>query len=84
MLYLFDTLLSIEGKRTHGIKDVAILIYIFHPLFIILVRGFAKVTGLTWLIGDNSFMHYMVVLGLTTVFSYFSAKLINIQRRRNK
>jgi len=77
-------LLSIEGKRIGNIKNVALLIYLFHPLFIILVRGFAKITGLTWLIVDNSFIHYMVVLISTTIFSYFSTKIINRRRRINK
>lgn len=84
MLYLFNTLLFVEGKRNRGIKNVAILIYIFHPLFIILVRGFAKITEFTWLIVDNSFMHYVVVLVSTTVFSYLSIKIISIQRRVKK
>ena len=84
MLYLFHILLSIEGKRIGDIKNVALFIYIFHPLFIILVRGFAKIIGLTWLIVDNSFIHYMMVLISTTIFSYFSTKIINRRRRINK
>lgn len=59
-------------------------LYHFHPFFIILVRGFAKVIGLTWLIVDNSFIHYMMVLISTTIFSYFSTKIINRRRRINK
>lgn len=59
MYFLFSALLedcSGEQKKTFP-KDLPLFIYLLHPLFIILVRGEAKVTKLSFFV-DNSLAHY--------------------------
>ncbi len=58
---LFCLLLSAKAKTPVWARGVSMLIYILHPLVIILVRGAAKAAGLTALFVENSFVHYLTV-----------------------
>lgn len=77
MYFLFQILIfeskhySIPGNTE--IRKTSMLIYVFHPLFIILIRGFAKLTNLTTLLVTNQFIHFIAVTVSTTIFSYFIA-----------
>ena len=63
MYFLFCILLDVKGpdpmKRLPG--DLPLLVYLLHPLFLILVRGFAGVTGLT-VFTENSVVHFLALL----------------------
>ncbi len=90
MYFLFCALL--DGKlpdiSRHFPKNLSLLIYLLHPLFIILVRGASKLTG--WkLLTDNSLIHYLAVAASTFLFSWalllFSGKIRSkIKSRRQK
>ncbi|RNB82196.1 serine racemase VanT catalytic subunit [Brevibacillus panacihumi] len=63
MFFLFHWLLLWGGRSNAAWRSASMWIYIIHPLCIILVRGLAKVTNLSWLLVENSLVHYgMVVL----------------------
>ena len=61
MFFLFSALIYLQGHRSSALRTSALIIYIIHPMMIIVVRGFAKTVGLQALLIDNSFAHYLVV-----------------------
>jgi len=75
MFFLFQLLLLRKGKTRPILRDVTMWIYILHPIFIIAVRGAAKLTGLASLLVDNSVIHYIAVCLLSITFSLIIAKL---------
>ena len=76
MYFLFSALLDTcteERPKTFH-KDLPLLIYLLHPLFIILVRGGAKLTKLSVFV-DNSLAHYLAVALSTLACALLLAKL---------
>lgn len=65
MFFLFQFTLASKRKASPALRDISMWIYILHPLFIIGVRGAAKITGLTGLLIENSMGHYLAVCLLT-------------------
>ncbi|MCM1127681.1 MAG: acyltransferase family protein [Lachnospiraceae bacterium] len=61
MYFLFLLLLCLPGKNSPFLRKVTLLVYLLHPLVIILVRGFAKVTRLSAYLVENSLLHYLAV-----------------------
>lgn len=61
MFFLFQLLLLWKGKGNKNIRTMSMIIYVVHPLGIILVRGSAKVTELHDLLIENSIIHYIAV-----------------------
>lgn len=75
MYFLFSLLLSYRGKRLVNIRTLSLLIYIIHPLIIIIIRLFAKLLNIQKIIIGNSMVYYF----LTCIFSIiFSVVAINI------
>lgn len=83
MYFLFCALLEdcTEERQKTFPKDLPLFIYLLHPLFIILVRGGAKVTTLTFFV-DNSLAHYMAVVVSTLAGALILAKLLAMLPRR--
>lgn len=69
LIFLFRILLSIKGKSQKTLRDISMLVYIIHPLCIILVRGSAKVLSLEIYLIENSLIHFIVVTVVTIVVS---------------
>lgn len=71
MYFLFRTILDMQRKAAAWTdigtrhKNLSMLIYIIHPLMIIVIRGIAKFTGLERLLVDNSIVHYIGVCALS-------------------
>lgn len=65
MYFLFQLLLRIPGKAPGWIRNSSMLLYIFHPAMIVLLRGFAKITGFTSLLIENTFVQYLAVCTLS-------------------
>lgn len=61
MYFLFLLLLCLPGKNSPFLRKVTLLVYLLHPLVIILVRGFAKMTRLSTYLAENSLLHYLAV-----------------------
>lgn len=69
MFFLFHLLLCLPGKGSRSLRRVTLLIYLLHPLVIILVRGFAKLTHLSAYLVENSLIHYVTVCILSFVMA---------------
>lgn len=53
---------------------IATIIYIIHPMFIIVVRGIAKITQMQNVMIDNSIIHYLLVVISSLIFSIILEK----------
>ena len=60
MYFLFQLLLNISGRVPAWIRGGSMMLYIIHPAVIIVVRGIAKVTRLTKILVDNTFIQYIL------------------------
>lgn len=69
MYFLFSLLLAVPGKSGRSLSNFAMLIYVLHPIMIILVRGGARVLGLWEIFVDNSLGHYLAVCAASIVSS---------------
>ncbi|MDE7323519.1 MAG: serine racemase VanT catalytic subunit [Lachnospiraceae bacterium] len=75
MYFLFQALLHFRGKRHVWMRDVSLLIYIIHPMMIVLIRLAAKVLHMQTLLVDNSVVHFLAVVAASVSFSVAAAAL---------
>lgn len=76
MYFLFQLLLFWKGKNRPALRKLSLYVYVIHPLCIVLIRGVAKVTGLTGLLVENSLVHFTLVTVLSFVLSVIVMKVI--------
>ncbi|WP_409176986.1 serine racemase VanT catalytic subunit [Brevibacillus fortis] len=76
MYFLFQLLLFWKGRNRPNLRKLSLYVYVLHPLCIVLIRGAAKVTGLTQLLVENSLVHFMLVTVLSFVLSVIVMKVI--------
>ena len=63
--FLFICLLAARGPSLPFLRECSMLIYVLHPMMIVLVRGAAKALRLQkWLV-ENSLMHFAAVAALS-------------------
>lgn len=65
MYFLFRSILFFRGKRPQYLKTVSLLVYIIHPMMIVLLRLAARLVHLQSVLIDNSMVHYLVVCALS-------------------
>ncbi|MDE6232809.1 MAG: amino-acid racemase, partial [Lachnospiraceae bacterium] len=70
MYFLFQLLLGVSGKAPAWIRGGSMMLYIIHPAVIIVVRGIAKVTRLTKILVDNTFIQYISVCVLSLAAAF--------------
>lgn len=84
MYFLFLFLLCLPGINSPFLRRITLLIYLLHPLVIILIRGFAKVTHLSAYLVDNSLLHYLTVcagsLAIAFFLTFVQDKILHRQR----
>lgn len=81
MVFLFQSLLFWNGRGSRILRNLSMMIYLIHPLIIVLIRGFSKVTSLQRLLIDNSVVHFLAV----ALCSFIAAMAIaSALRRKNK
>lgn len=69
MYYLFQTLLLYKGKRLVRIRTMSLIIYLIHPLMIVIIRMLAKLLHLQSLLIDNSIINYIMICAASILFS---------------
>lgn len=80
MYFLFRLLLLVPGKAPGGARDISMIVYIIHPLVLIVLRGFARAAGLGALLIENAFVQFAAV----TAASFVLAWLIETLNQRVK
>lgn len=61
MYFLFSLLLTVSGKTGRSLSNFSMMIYVLHPIMIILIRGGARALGLWEIFVENSVGHYIAV-----------------------
>lgn len=67
--FLIAWLRALPLPAAPGLRRWSLAVYVVHPLCVVLIRGGAKAVGLTWLLVDNSPVHYLAVAGLSGVLA---------------
>jgi len=75
MFLLFNLLLKINNGSNKKLRKLSTLIYILHPLSIIIVRGIAKIINQENLMIYNNLIHYICVVILTLIISIVILKV---------
>lgn len=73
MLFLFQLLREVKGAAVKWIRGCSAWIYVIHPGVLIVLRGFAKVTGKKWLV-ENTFLEFLSVC----ILSFLTARIFQI------
>lgn len=71
MYFLYRLLLSLKLRPKVRLRRVSTWIYILHPAMIVGIRGAARPLGLTWLLVNNSLIHFVTVCLVSLVASVF-------------
>ena len=80
--FLFLTLLSLNGARCRAASEMSTAVYILHPWCIVLVRGFAKLTGTQAVWIGNSLAHFLLTAALSLALAAgWTAALRSLRRR---
>jgi len=74
MFFLFNLLLRCRVKASPSLRGISMWIFVLHPLFIIVIRGFARVTGLESILVENHLIHYLAVCLLSYLVSVWLVK----------
>lgn len=61
MYFLFTALTFLKGSRARLLRTSSLIIYIIHPMMIVVIRMFSKIFGIQTVLVDNSLIHYIVV-----------------------
>lgn len=69
MYFLFIVILHFKGKRLVSIRTASLIIYIIHPMMIVVIRLFSKLLHIQKLFVENSIVHYFAVCLTSVVFS---------------
>lgn len=69
MYFLFRSILHFKGNRITWLRTSSLIIYIIHPMMIVVIRLFAKLLHLEDFLVDNSVVHYIMVCLLSAAFS---------------
>lgn len=75
MIVIFNIVINLKGKENKTLRNMATTIYIIHPLFIIIIRGIAKIVHLENLMIYNSIINYILVATCSIMFSLVLEKV---------
>jgi serine/alanine racemase len=76
MYFLFSLLCSWTGRKSLSLRTLPLLLYIIHPMVIVIVRMAAKILKLQSIFVENSVLHYVTVSVCSICFSLFIALVI--------
>ena len=62
MIFLFSLLLEANQGERRSLRQLTTVVYLIHPWCLVLVRGAAKVIGLTGLLVENTVVLFILVL----------------------
>lgn len=69
MYFQFIVILHFKGKRLVSLRTASLIIYIIHPMMIVVIRLFSKLLHIQKLFVENSIVHYFAVCLTSVVFS---------------
>ena len=72
-VFLFCFMLHFTGKKVRGLRIASLLIYLIHPMMIVVVRAAAKITHLQNVLVDDSLVHFAAICAASLLFSFAAA-----------
>lgn len=82
MYFLFSCLLNFRGKRLVWLKDLALIMYIIHPMMIVAVRLLAKILHAESALIENSLIHFLAVTISSVVFGAACEAFLSLIKRK--
>lgn len=73
MYFLFHALTCVKGTRVKWLRNTALVVYIIHPMVIVVVRLMAKIIHMEAIFIENSLVNYLVV----SMVSLIGALILN-------
>lgn len=61
LYFFYQILLESKQKAPGWLRNGSMLVYLIHPMALILLRGLAKAAGLAWLLVENTLIQYLTV-----------------------
>jgi len=77
MYFLLNSILYFKGKRRAKLRTIALIVYIIHPMVIVMIRLCAKLLHLQKVLVENSIIHYLVVCLTSVAFGVVLTALRN-------
>ena len=71
MIFLFQILLGKGGEQKRSYRQIAMVIYVIHPMVILLVRMVGKIGTLKTILVDNQLVLYFLVTFISYVIAWF-------------
>lgn len=68
MWFLFFAILYFSGRRLEYLRNLSLIIYIIHPMMIVVIRMFAKLFNMQKLLADNNLVHFIIVCLASVAF----------------
>lgn len=68
MWFLFHAILYFRGRRLEYLRNLSLIIYIIHPMMIVVIRMFAKLFNMQKLLADNNLVHFIIVCLASVAF----------------
>ncbi len=84
MYFLFNMLIQLQGHRKEMLRTMALVIYIIHPMIIVVVRLVARTLGLQTLLIENNLIHYLAVCIVSAIISFLFAKVLHKVKGKRK
>lgn len=84
MFFLFNALTYWRGQRMKALSSLTLIVYIIHPMIIVIVRMFATILRMQSILIENSLVHYVVVSVLSVVASIVLLRLYSRLGRSKK
>lgn len=82
MYFLFNALLHLKGKSLVWLRTSSLIIYMIHPMMIVVIRLFAKLLHLESLLVQNTMVHYSIVSITSVMFAMSITILWNKYNRK--
>lgn len=82
MYFLFHILLSFKGKRLARLRMLSLIIYVIHPMMIVIIRLFAKLLHIESLMLENSIIYYVLVCITSIAFGIGVIVLLDNYKRK--
>jgi serine/alanine racemase len=83
MFFLFSFLMSFRGKRLRRARDISLIVYLIHPVFIVVTRFAASIVNLEKLFVENETVMFITVTLLSFIFSFVCLFMFNKLKKKS-
>lgn len=84
MFFLFSAVLCFRGKRQKNLRTLSLIIYIIHPMMIIVIRFISEKFHIQDLFVQNSIVHFLAVCVSSILFGVAAMALYNKLRPKKE